>query len=279
MHRPRIYLFISHSEKYCYLNLNPEPQNGFSCVVISSDLEVFPLVVWQQDGSVDYLEVDKFGNVLNRVFVWYPLRFMERPICHVVIVNTNLPGQTIPRVALSRIHRLIVEKKTFLEYKPTGISVYFDLESSKPFYHVTNNRCLDAVNGERLTEIGDEIEEIIYPSTYRPYPISSRRFNLVLLYRPTDPEKQFYLFNALTGNLISTTSILYKIPISSKEAGRNFSLGVIFSGSFHRPNPNMCRRFYKYLPKDTLRDVKRVQVNPLDNILIRYHPYPEIGLL
>jgi len=256
-----MYLLISQKDRSCYLAASPIDLDGFSRVAISSKPEVSPLVVWQSDGSIDYLETNKFGDVIRRELVWYPFRFFERPI--VYTLGIKLPGVPHSRVAMNRLKRLIDEGRTFLEYIPPGVSIYYDARpGGQPFYRMPSSntkgyRYLSAVTGQKIPDIGSEIEEIRFIPTYRPYPSSSRRFNFVLIHRPS--EKGLYLFNAVSGNLLSSIHTMY--DYEHNMVNRIFSLGVFCGeGLFFRPNPNMCRRFCKNLPTGSLKNVKKVNM-------------------
>ncbi len=245
-----MYLLISHTDPFLWLTIDyPQKEDNFSLVQISSGLDVFPIIVWQNDGSIDYLETNRFGDVLRRDFVWYPLRFGEKPICRAFPVK--IAGLAFPQVAFSRLERLIKEKLTFQLYRPAGFSIYYDFH--RPFYR-SGNKFFDAVSGQNLKIDNVEIEEIVCSKTHRSYFLPSRVFNLVLVYRPK--EKALYLYNAKTGIRLNKTEI-YQICSGENQ---EYSLGEVVGQTFYRPNPNMARRFYKYLPSGPLTEVERVPV-------------------
>lgn len=256
-----MFLFISHFSKACYLSPQDGEIKSFSKVLLSENLEVSPLVVWQSDGSIDYLETDKFGSVLRREIIWYSLRFFECPIVEILeIPLENIPH---PRVAVRRLKRLIEEGRTLLDYLPEEISLYFDLRpKGVPFYRLESGESVNAITGERLQFIGSEIEEICFHSSYRPYPVSSRKINLVLIYR--QKEERLYLFNSVSGNLIQTAQLIYKAT-DPPEDGK-FLLGIFQrKGFFARPTPNLSKKFYQHLPEESLQKVIRVNLNPWDS--------------
>jgi hypothetical protein len=288
-----MYLFISPKDRRWFYSADPVSGKECHSVPISEDLEAWPIIVWLEDGAIDYLEVNRFGDILRREFVWPPMRYGETPVVSIKpVICEDVP---VCRVALSRLNRLINDKKTMHEYTPDGISIYFDPYNGHAFYRIPWNddrqpitvhrsndkymkhftvspltssprefKCFDAVTGQRLSTVGPEIEEVVYPSMYRPYPSSCKRFNLVLLSRPS--ERRLYLYNAVSGNLLSTTSSAY--AYDHYLPNREFALGVFVGKAFFRPNPNMCRKFYKHLPMGSLKDVDRVQVIPSYSTII-----------